>query len=583
VSTTITPWSIGTAMTSRGSAGTGHPAGCTCSACQGLTSLVRPRFFAGQVLTEVDLMELERYAMTAHRMHNRFLHGPGVVCGLDLLCEACGDGVVVNPGYALDPCGRDLVVPTSQQVDVAKLIAACVAAERTQPVCDPPTTAPPSGCDTDQHWCITLEYREQPVRPVTPLATSRTSSSSCSCGCNGKSNGNGNGCGCGGSPTPTAGWSCTCGQGGSRSTLACGCSSYVAATDLPPGCEPTRIVECFDIGVCRCDGACCTLGSVLEGTLIAQLATCFKSVWPVVGKRMTKGQQKSTLLAMLGQNSNLEQTRGGVCALYDGVLDLYMRDPLRTLCQLPVELQQVNCDPQGDSEEESVYFNRLVNGSQVLLMLVIAYVRDCVCHALNPPCPDPCDDRVILGCVTVRDGKVIEICNLECRRYAGSFVSRRYWLPIGPVILWGLGLLCCFPLLGRSRSVARVLQTVDPTGRMAGLLSSNDFAVVGGWKDRAREAFVKVKPSAIRDKLTPPEEMVNLAALHGSQAGDAQETLQNANMKVDTVDVTSPDAVPISTLGVLGVAKPGTAVRQYVYKGRVVGFGPAAPSQNPVV
>ena len=584
MSATITPWSIGTAMSSRDTAGSTHPAGCTCSVCQGLTSLVRPRFFAGQVLTEVDLMELERYALTAHRMHNRFLHGPGVVCGLDLSCEDCGDGVLVNPGYALDPCGRDLIVTSPQKVDVAKLIAACVAAERSGPVCDPLTGEAPTPCKTDEHWCVTLRYSERPMRPVTPLVSTSSTSSSCSCGCKGNGNGHGKSCGCGGS-TPTAGWACTCGEGGSRATGTCGCADYATAPDLPPGCEPTRILECFDIGVCRCDGACCSLGSVLEGTLITQLARCYRTIWPLLGKRMSKGQQKATFLTMLGQGGNLEQSRGGICALYDAVLELYTRDPLRTMCQLPVELQQVNCDPQGNAEDELAYSDRLTNGSQVLLMLVIAYLRDCVCHALNPPCPDPCDERVTLGCVTVRDGKVIEICNLECRRYAGSFVSRRYWLPIGPVLLWGLGLLCCFPLLGRTgggyRTVARAMHTADPSGRLAEMLTSNDFAVPLGWRQRAREAYVRVKPSALRDKLQPTENMVNLAALHGSHPGDAEATLANANLQVETVDVASPDEVPITTLGVLGVAKPGTALRQYVYKGRVVGFGPAAPTANP--
>ena len=194
-------------MSSRASAstGAGHDPGCACPACKGLTSLVRPRFFAGQILTETDLMELERYAIATHRMHNRYLHGWGVVCGLDVACEDCGDGIVVRPGYALDPCGRDLVVPGPQHVDAAKLVRECLDAERAKPVCDPPTVGPPKGCDVDEHWCVTLRYREVPVRPVTPLASSGQSSSPCSCGCHaGNGNGNGNGkakgcgCGCGG-------------------------------------------------------------------------------------------------------------------------------------------------------------------------------------------------------------------------------------------------------------------------------------------------------------------------------------------------------------------------------------------------
>ena len=225
-------------MSSRASAstGAGHDPGCACPACQGLTSLVRPRFFAGQILTETDLMELERYAIATHRMHNRYLHGWGVVCGLDVACEDCRDGIVVRPGYALDPCGRDLVVPGPQHVDAAKLVRECLDAERAKPVCDPPTVGPPKGCDVDEHWCVTLRYREVPVRPVTPLASSGQSSSPCSCGChagNGNGNGNGNGTGGTGSNGSGTGSGPVGFQGGYfRSTLG-GTGTIAGAVAVP--------------------------------------------------------------------------------------------------------------------------------------------------------------------------------------------------------------------------------------------------------------------------------------------------------------------------------------------------------------
>ena len=53
-----------------------------CPACGGLECLCRPRFFAGQVLTEDDLNRLENYVVAKGKLHNRYLHGPGVVCGL---------------------------------------------------------------------------------------------------------------------------------------------------------------------------------------------------------------------------------------------------------------------------------------------------------------------------------------------------------------------------------------------------------------------------------------------------------------------------------------------------------------------
>ena len=79
--------------------------------CGGLECLCRPRFFAGQLLTEEDLNRLERYVVDKNRLHNRYLHGWGVVCGLEVVCDPCGSGhVIVRTGYALSPCGDDIVV-----------------------------------------------------------------------------------------------------------------------------------------------------------------------------------------------------------------------------------------------------------------------------------------------------------------------------------------------------------------------------------------------------------------------------------------------------------------------------------------
>jgi hypothetical protein len=566
-------------------------AGCMCPACQALCSPVRPRFFAGQVLTEVDLMALEHYAMNAHRMHNRYLHGAGVVWGLDLVCDSCGDGIVVCPGYALDPCGRDLVVPSTQQVDVNAMISACLAAEQSnaQP-CDPPLPPAPKGCDTSEEWCLTLSYSEVPMRPVTPLSTSSTTSTSatsCTCG-NGNGNGNGSssGCGCGGgSATPAAGWSCTCGQGGSRSTQACGCNSYVTAANLPPGCEPTRVVESFQFGVCRCDGACCSASSVLDGTFPTQAAKCVQAISKVLTNRLNKTQQQVMMTAALGTVSNAETTRQGVCELYSGVLALYQQNPCRVTCQLPSDFQLIDCSPQDTQETDTAYETRLVNGTQLLLALVAAYLRDCLCQALNPPAPDGCDDRIVLGCFTYSGGKVTQICNLECRTYAGSFVSRRYWLPIGPLVLWALGTLCCLPLTGldspviKGTGTARLLERIDPSGEIRKVIMQDDFALPKRWPTQVREALNKL-PSAVRERLTPSARAVNLAALQGAQTGDAQRTLTDAGVKVQTVELSSPDAVPLSWQGAIGIVEPGTTVRQYIYQGRVVGYGPATEPES---
>src|ERR1044071_10398524 len=93
-----------------------------CPSCGGLACLCRPRFFAGQLLTEADLNRLERYIVEKNKLHNRYLHGLGVVCGLEVLCHPCEGWVTVKSGYALSPCGDDIVVCNDAAVNVREFI-----------------------------------------------------------------------------------------------------------------------------------------------------------------------------------------------------------------------------------------------------------------------------------------------------------------------------------------------------------------------------------------------------------------------------------------------------------------------------
>src|SRR5262245_14797564 len=88
-----------------------------CPACGGLGCLCRPRFFAGQLLTEEDLNRLDHYIVEKNKLRNRYLHGWGVVCGLEVVCHPCEGYVTVRSGYALSPCGDDIVVCQDEQVN----------------------------------------------------------------------------------------------------------------------------------------------------------------------------------------------------------------------------------------------------------------------------------------------------------------------------------------------------------------------------------------------------------------------------------------------------------------------------------
>lgn len=143
-------------------------AGCGCG-CGGApatpAAFVRPRFFAGQLLTEDDLSLLVDYVSAKNRLHNRTLSGPGVVCGLTVSCDPCGGGTVaVHPGHALDCCGNDIVVSCTERVDVAALVRELRVSSLGVRCGDP--------CDDGRrHLGLFVRYEESPVDPVAPFAT----------------------------------------------------------------------------------------------------------------------------------------------------------------------------------------------------------------------------------------------------------------------------------------------------------------------------------------------------------------------------------------------------------------------------
>src|SRR5689334_16573871 len=121
------------AVTSKKSSGCscaskGGSCGCGgkgCSVCESLPeSYSRPQFFSGQLLTEDDLQSQIDYTVAKNRLHNRMLFGEGVACGLGVTTDSCEPErhLVVRPGYAIDCCGNDILVPCETTLDVVQLV-----------------------------------------------------------------------------------------------------------------------------------------------------------------------------------------------------------------------------------------------------------------------------------------------------------------------------------------------------------------------------------------------------------------------------------------------------------------------------
>lgn len=141
--------------------------GCGCGGTSARPSaFVRPRFFAGQLLTEDDLGLLVTYLTGKNRLHNRSLSGPGVVCGLEVTCDPCGGGsVVVRPGHAFDCAGNDIVLTCQEKVDVDALVRELRISSVGVDCGD--------GCADDgaRKYGLFVRYEELSVEPVAPFAT----------------------------------------------------------------------------------------------------------------------------------------------------------------------------------------------------------------------------------------------------------------------------------------------------------------------------------------------------------------------------------------------------------------------------
>ena len=122
--------------------------------------LVRPRYFPRQVVTAEDLTTDQAYLRERLRRHNRFLHGCGVVCGLEVVPtdpdESGTPQVVITPGYALDPYGDEIYVPELQIVQLD-----CVAPAKDCTDLEEPAEGKPG--------YVVLRYHETEARPIPAL------------------------------------------------------------------------------------------------------------------------------------------------------------------------------------------------------------------------------------------------------------------------------------------------------------------------------------------------------------------------------------------------------------------------------
>lgn len=408
-----------------------------CPDCGGLECLCRPRFFAGQLLSEQDLNRLDHYIVEKHKLHNRHLWGSGVVCGLEVKCAPCDSGfVTVGSGYALSPCGEDIVVCKPDMVDICALIARC--RKDSEPDCAPYRGQESCG-DIVEDWILAIRYAESPSRGITALTGA----------------GQGCGCSCAG---PCTG-ACGCGQCGTHS---CSCDEAKGIAEperlaqprlnrgAPPSCEPTLTCETYRYDVFRApepdekddDRERTGLSGVfaqLEGEMMARIACCLKELEDALPK--APGDIAQPIPAAM-QTSWFQWGCRMRTALANYLVQTGGHD-----CEAMAKLSAIVVP--SPSQDLNAFHQAMQVAVTLFALLVFEAMIACICSNALPPCPMPKDPRVPLALVKVRrrDCHVVSVCNWHpLRKHVLTFPTLAYWfgfIPIARILREAMHSMCC--------------------------------------------------------------------------------------------------------------------------------------------
>src|SRR5689334_9192477 len=456
---------------------------CACPTCGGLECLCRPRFFAGQLLTDETFNSLDHYIIEKNKLHNRYLHGWGVVCGLEVVCGPCNQ-VTVRPGYALSPCGDDIIVCNATSVDICDLINKCKS-KVPEWECEPFPSSIGQDCkDMEEEWVLSVRYDEKGSRGITALRASSGASCCSSCSCGGSSS-----CGCGGKGKNGNGSGSY--QAATTSMMAGKYSYRPSQATVAAQCEPTLTCEGYVFEVAK------RLTDVSDrrsfGKLVDRATQCIRDVIARLPKEP-------------GPNATIPELHTYCGNLKQAVRNQLLEHPVYN-CGLGQVVSDFSCPDPSQFQSADAYRAAMNDVIQQHLSTVAAYyIRYCICAAFLPPCPETvCDPRVPIASVTVRrdaNGKctVVRVCNLGVRKFVTTFLSLGYWLsfltPLLLLIRRALETVCCRPFnirlptnaAGTFNNASESTATTGNTGGFTPVTNKRGFRAFAGrvWANRGK-------------------------------------------------------------------------------------------------
>jgi hypothetical protein len=267
------------------------------------------------------------------------------------------------------------------------------------------------------------------------------------------------------------------------------------------------------------------------------------------------------------------------CLFRQYAIDAISGADFQTRCNLLEAFDRIRCPPLPSSNEfgniaggAGSYVAEVQKAIQVVLITLVKLLTECVCHHLLPPCaPDPGDNRLILACVTVKDGRIIDICNFTCRKFAGSFPSLFYWMslvPVIPILRAAAETLCCTDwLYERNQSANRDSElTSTPVTTVLKLLVESNFALPKMYLNQSSDLIQKFSMSNLVASF--PASSLNLAILNGMSTAEAKKTLDAMKISSEDRTIASRADLPVGFGSALAGA--GSHVVLYQTGGLVV-------------
>jgi hypothetical protein len=204
---------------------------------------------------------------------------------------------------------------------------------------------------------------------------------------------------------------------------------------LGVACEPTRLCEGYTLGVCRIPAAPEPSSRELLGdTLLGHLYQCFLDLQALKSQAPT------------GQENSVAQLQGACCRFLQALRD-YLGTHPQVRCQVVDQVASLHCPEPTAGEDLKAYVQQVTVFVQSVERAFPVLLQECICHELLPPCPrDPGDDRLILASVCVSQGRIVDICNWNGRKFAVTVPMLRWWLsvlPIETLLRRAIERLCC--------------------------------------------------------------------------------------------------------------------------------------------